>query len=483
MRKILSMISTAALACGALVLGACVAQRQTPPATALSAEAIGLSEATRPADWWPAANWWSTYDDPQLTGLIEAAQRGSPSMRLVEARVRISEAARRATNAARFPSAELNAEVLRQHLSENYIYPPPLGGSVITDARGAIDFSYEFDLWGRVKAATAAADLDVAASAAERDLAHLILAVAVSRSYFSLQRAFEERNIARDTLDQREQLVSLLNSRVKRGLDDHADLESQKALLAEARRVLSAATQSITEIEHQLAQLTARDPGAFADLQPQPVDRSVREDLPTAIPADLLGRRADIVSMRLRAEAAARNIDAARADFYPNVNLTAFVGLQSISTSEFFEGGSRMFGAGPALHLPIFQRRQLYAQLDAREAQYDMAVEQYNLTVLFAVREVADYSSALSSLNEQRRAAEEGLAAQQRAYDLGLVRFKRGLDSFLPVITAQQSLLSQRRAVVDLRDRELQNSLQLIRALGGGYITSGTGTTRLTGTP
>jgi NodT family efflux transporter outer membrane factor (OMF) lipoprotein len=196
--------------------------------------------------------------------------------------------------------------------------------------------------------------------------------------------------------------------------------------------------------------------------------------VPTALPADLLGRRADIVAQRLRIEVANADITVANAEFYPNVDLTAFFGFQSLGTSDLLKSGSRTYGAGPALHLPIFNRSSLRANLGAREADYDLAVAEYNQTVLDAVRDAADQGTALRSLAQQRAAADNSLAALQRAHDLSQLRYQRGLVNRLEVLDSEAALLTQQRALAALRERELQASLGLIKALGGGYAAPAT---------
>ena len=187
------------------------------------------------------------------------------------------------------------------------------------------------------------------------------------------------------------------------------------------------------------------------------------------MPADLLGRRADLVAQRWRVDATAKDIEVARAQFYPNVNLVAFVGLSSIGLDRFAESGARTFGAGPALRLPLFEGGRLRAQLDAKRAEADAAIDAYNGTLLRALREVADEVSTLQSLERQQRAQAEATAAADAAYDLAVQRYQAGLGNFLVVLTAQTNVLAQRRAAADLKARHLGAEVALARALGGGY--------------
>ncbi|MGC1817632.1 MAG: efflux transporter outer membrane subunit, partial [Casimicrobiaceae bacterium] len=191
--------------------------------------------------------------------------------------------------------------------------------------------------------------------------------------------------------------------------------------------------------------------------------------LPTTVPAELIGRRPDIVAERLRIEAAHQQIDVAKAQFYPNVNLAAFAGLQSLGASGFFSSASRMAGFGPAITLPIFDAGRLRGNLAARDAEYDAAVEQYDQTLADALRDVVDQLASFRSVEAQREQQVQALATAREAYDLALLRYREGVGNYLQVLSAEQPLLAQQRLDVDLRSRELALSINLIRALGGGY--------------
>lgn len=417
---------------------------------------------------WPTDHWWRAFGDPQLERLIEAAGAGNPSIKIAEARVRQAQQYAVFVGADTDPNIALNANLNRQRFPEHYIYPSPLGGSYSTDARLALDFSYEFDFWGRQRSLLESARKQIEAELAERESARLVLAVAVTQTYLALQRSNEELALARDAVKQRGALHALYELRVRQGLSSRVEAEPYIAGLARARQDEAAAQQNIDLLKHQLAALTGQGPEALADMAPPRVEPGALA-LPTALPADLLGRRPDIVARRLRVEAAARDIAAARADFYPNVDLTAFFGFQSLGTDQLLKAGSRTYGVGPALHLPIFNRSTLRAQLGESYADYDLAVEQYNQTVLDAARAVADQGATLKALAQQRAAADSALAARQRAYDLAQLRRQRGLASELEVLNAETGLLAEKQTQAALRERELQAALALIKALGGGY--------------
>jgi NodT family efflux transporter outer membrane factor (OMF) lipoprotein len=191
--------------------------------------------------------------------------------------------------------------------------------------------------------------------------------------------------------------------------------------------------------------------------------------LPSRVPADLLGRRPDNVASRLRAEAASRNIDSAKADFYPDINLTALVGVQSVTLSKLLEGGSAVPSVAAAIRLPILDGGRLRGALAVRDAEYDAAVEQYNQALADALREVVDQLASMRSVQAQRVEADAALASAEEAYQLALTRYKAGLGSLLQLITVETQVLDQRQLRAELRSRELAVSINLMRALGGGF--------------
>jgi NodT family efflux transporter outer membrane factor (OMF) lipoprotein len=187
------------------------------------------------------------------------------------------------------------------------------------------------------------------------------------------------------------------------------------------------------------------------------------------LPADLLGRRADITAARWRIEAATSDMKSAKAQFYPNINLSAFVGLQSIGLDKLLKSGSEQYGAGPAIRLPIFDSGRLRANLRMKAADVDAAVESYNGAVLDAVHDVADQLASVRSVARQQTEQTKAQAAAESAYDLATQRYKAGLGTYLTVLNAESSVLNQRRLAADLKARAIDTQIALIRSLGGGY--------------
>jgi len=429
----------------------------------------GSSAAISPAAW-PARDWWAALGDAQLDRLVEEALAGSPNLRIAKARFDQAMASATSLDAARSVQATASLDTSRQRYSENFIYPPPFAGSWRWQNQMLLNFSYDLDFWGRNRAAYEAALGQARAAEAEGQATRLSLASAVVRAYLQLALAYEQRDIAAQTLAQREKLLELSRARLAAGLDSRVEVKQSESGIPAAREEMLRYDEQIAITRNQLAALSGKGPDAGLALE-RPVLRagSAGAVLPSAVPADLLGRRPDVVAQRWRVEASARDIAAAKAQFYPNVNLTAFVGLQSLGFSKWLDGGSGIAGAGPAVRLPLFDGGRLRGNLAGRNADFDLAVEQYNQTIVDALRDVVDQLTLLRSIEARRRESGAALGHAEESYALALERYRGGLSSQLQVLAAESQVLAQRSLAAELRSRALDASVGLIRSLGGGY--------------
>lgn len=450
-----------------LLLAGCASPGATPARhAALDAKAAGAVDAASTP--WPQQRWWSGWGDAQLDALVERALAGQPGLQTAQARVRQAQAAADAASGARQPQVNLSVDLTAQRFTENGLVPPPLAGATKWNNSAQLGASWELDLFGRERAALDAAIGRLKAAQAEVQAARVLLAGNVAAGYFDLARLVAARGLAEEALAQRGQVLELVRQRISAGLDTSVELRQAEGLVAQNRAEIEALDESITRTRHALAELSGQGPHALDGLAP--TLGSVRAvALPAALPADLIGRRADLVAQRWRVEAAGRDVAAARAQFYPNVDLVAFAGLASLGLSNFVEAGARTYGIGPALRLPVFDGGRLRANLDTRHADVDVAIDAYNAALLRALREVADEVTSLQSIERQQRAQAEALAAAEAADALALQRYRAGLGNFLVVLTAQSNVIAQRRAASDLKARHLAAEVALARSLGGGF--------------
>lgn len=417
---------------------------------------------------WPRDDWWKQFNDPVLDAFIERALAGNPQLDAARARLAQAQAAIAATGATRGPRVDLQAESTRQRFNENYIYPPPIAGRIDSINSLQLTGSQELDFFGRRRAALRAALSRGRAAAAESQAARVLLAAAVARSYMQLAGLVETRAVLNETQVQRERILELARARVQSGLDTQVELRQAEGALPSIRGQIEAVEEQIKLARHALAALLGAGPDATRDLAPR-LAEAQSPVLPPAIPAELIGRRADVSAARWRVEAAAADVDAARAQFYPNVNLLAFAGYQSLGFAQWFDAGSRTMGIGPAVSLPVFDAGRLRANLRGKAADADAAVADYNATLIGAVRDVADQIASLESLALQAREQRAALSAVQSAYDLAMLRYRAGLGSYLTVLAAETSVLAERRDGADIETRRAVAAVDLMRSLGGGF--------------
>ncbi|MDM0072644.1 efflux transporter outer membrane subunit [Variovorax sp. J31P207] len=441
-----------------------------------TAESLGLTAAPA-AQAAPAldSQWWLAFGDPQLNAMVEQAIAGNPSLQVALARLARAQAQVMYTEAADKPQLNGGLDLTRQKFSDNYIYPAPLGGSVQETGNLQLSGSWEIDFFGKNRTALDAALGTANAAAAEADAARVLLSSNVARSYVQWARLNDRMVVAQRALAQREELLKLVRDRVSAGLDTRLQLKQSESSVPEARQQIEALNEQIAIAQHALDALVAK-PGATQALTPPRLGNFKNLGLQQSIPADLLGRRADIAAARWRVEAATSDVANAKTQFYPNVNLIAFAGFQSIGFDSLLKSGSQQWGVGPAIRLPIFEGGRLRANLRGKSADLDAAIDSYNGTVIDAVRDVADQLSSVLYVARQQVQQKEAQDAAEAAYDIGLQRYSAGLGNYLDVLTAEVTVLAQRRDGVDLAARALENQVGLARALGGGWQPSDTTT-------
>ncbi len=270
-------------------------------------------------------------------------------------------------------------------------------------------------------------------------------------------------------LEQQEKILELTQQRVTAGLENTARVKQSEGMLALTRAGVTAAAANIELSRNQLAALVGAGPDRGRELSRPHLVAPAAIALPSTLPVDLLGRRPDVAAARAQVRSAAHGVKAAEADFYPNVNLMAFGGLQSIGLSKLFDGSDWIAGVGPAISLPVFNRRQLRGTLQTRQAQFDESVGQYNQTLINAVHDVADVVTNWRALEHETTEQQTALDAAQRAYDLTTDRYRAGLDNYLSVLSSENQLLLATALRAELDARRLTFSVALVQALGGGY--------------
>lgn len=463
-------LTVAALA-AALLAGCADMKNIGPSAQMRNAGELGLPAATANADaqaLGPAADWWTSFGDPQLDRLVADALAGNPNLGVAAARVAKAQAGVALARSADLPQVNGALDLNRQKFSSNYIYPAPLGGSTVNMGNLQASAGWELDFFGKHSGELSAALGQVRAAEAERDAARVLLASNVVRAYLQWARLLGQREVAEHTLKQRQQMLGLVQDRVKAGLDNQLEVRQNETGRADTRTSIAALNQQIDASRNALAALLGR-PNLPEGISPPQLGQFKAMAIPSELSADWLGRRADIVAARWRVEAARGEVQVARAQFYPNINLTAFVGFQSLGFDNMLKSGSAQWGVGPAIRLPIFEGGRLRANLRGKSADVDAAIESYNATVIDAMRDVADQSQGVQSVALQQREQASALRAAEGAYDIAQQRYKAGLGTYLHVLSAETAVLAQRRQQVDLAAQALLGQVGLAQAMGGGW--------------
>ena len=418
---------------------------------------------------WPQEKWWEAFGDDQLNLLVEEALADSPGLRGATARVHQAEALQGLARAQLMPHADANLSSTRQRFSENGTTPHPVAGTWQTVNQGTLNVGYELDFWGKNRAAVEAALGRLKAMEVERYATQLILSSAIVQAYIELQQGHELLAIEQKMLRQQEEILSLTHRRFEAELDSKIDIKQAQASIPATRARIAAVGESMELSRNKLAALLGKGPGRGRVIAAPQLNRSATVTIPSVLPAELLGRRPDVVAQRWRVEAASHEIEGAKARFYPNVNLSAFVGFQSLGFDVFTESGSRILGAGPAISLPIFEGGRLRANLASQNAAYDIAVEDYNQTLVNALRDISDQLSSIRWLRERIDRQQDAVQTSNEAAELVSKRYAAGMATYIQVLSTLTDALAQQRQLVQLQSRGLALEANLSRALGGGY--------------
>jgi multidrug efflux system outer membrane protein len=343
-----------------------------------------------------------------------------------------------------------------------------LGFSWYNQADLGAQLKYDFDWWGR-KRATLEAALDQAhAAEAQRSAAALALQYAVADTYFGWQADQARLQLADQLLATQRQFSHIADLRVRQGVDLPDEVQKARAQLAAVREMRVTLEGSAKIRRASLASLLGMSPEQLPELQPLPLPR-VDEGIPANAALDLIARRPDIAASRWQVEAALRQTDAARAEFFPDFSIGAMAGLSSIDLGKLFTAGSRTFSLTPALHLPIFNGGALKANYGVSKAQLDAAIAQYDSTVLAAAREVATQALAAQQIAARRTVQGTRVDAQRQLLDKARARAAQGVRDARESLAAKAQWLQQRDASMQLQAQAVATDLSLIKALGGGY--------------
>jgi len=462
------------LAFGALApLAACAPNLGDKPVPRSAASLAAAQSLPNQGGQWPGDNWWKAYNDPQLDQLIGEGLAGSPDIASAAARLARAQGLAEGAGAALGPSLGAEATGGKTKQSYNFGIPPafvPKGWKNYGVAN--LKFGFDLDLWGRNRAALRAATSDRDAARVEMAEARLTLASAIAASYADLARLYAEHDVAEEAVRIQEDTAGLVGNRVRSGLDNEGQRHQAEAAVPAARADLSQIDEQISLTRNQLAALIGAGPDRGLAIARPKISALSTLALPPSAGIDLVGRRPDVVAARARVESAAERIKVAKAAFYPDISLSALVGMEALGFGNVFKSGSSYGNVGPAFSLPLFDSGKRAGDYRVARADYDAAVANYDKTLIGALQDVANAVASRNALGSQARDARTSLADSQQAYDVARLRYKAGLSNYLDVLTAEQALIVARRRDADLTARAFTLDVALVRALGGGYAAA-----------
>jgi NodT family efflux transporter outer membrane factor (OMF) lipoprotein len=469
-----------ALAWLVVLAGGCVDTGGVRPASQkLPAASLEMGKATRSALAdvpWPSSNWWQSWQDPQLDQLIAEAVAHQPGLRMALARLALAQAMARIDGAALMPQLDAGGDLGRERYAA-YAFPSPPGGYTVWSNSVNVTLSYELDLWGKNHAILHGALDQVLVAAAEARGVQLALETAVVRTYVQLSLQYALRDDDQAIQAQTRQTRDIVAQRLHAGLASELELSEAEAQVAISTNQVEQADQQIQLLEHQLAALVGAGPGRGDTITRPQLKLDLPIALPENLPAELVGHRPDIVAERWRVESAGAGIKAARANFYPNIDLLASASLMAaVPFGGFFEFINKQAAGhvlGTAIDLPLFDAGRRKGEYGVAVAGYDTAVEAYNVSVITAMQQVADQVVSLRSLAAQQQNAERAAAQAERAYHLATRGYGRGITEYLEVLVDRATALHQQQQVEMIRARRFDTWAMLMEALGGGLESTG----------
>ena len=460
-----SIKTTLLIAALAATINGCTTTPTAPPAVELPQPTLADVHLER---------WWTSFNEPPLTALIDEALVNNLDLHVAMARV---DAARAQVTLARsnlYPTVNVGVDAGRSRVSRVGPSPIPQGFPATgDDYRLGLNASYELDLWGKYRAASRAAQNDVLATEFARETVRTAIAAEVARAYFGLLAADAQLRLLRDTLTLRNETVRLQTDRAEAGVIGDYDLSQAKAERAAVIADIAAAERAVALNESALAALTGRSPKeVFAPAIARTETRSALLDVPTiaaGLPSDMLERRPDIRQLEKSLAAASLRIDRARADYFPSISLTGALGTESTALGNLFSGSSLFWSLGAGLLQPLLNLNTIDANVQTATARREELVANYRQTVQAAFKDVHDALATNRTTREALAAETERSANLQQAYNLSDIRYKAGYSPYLEVLDAQRQLLqAQTLQILAARDVRLA-VVDLAKALGGGW--------------
>ena len=438
------------------------AYKEAPPSPSGD---VGIWNPAAPADQTPRGKWWQAYSDPTLNALEEQVDVANQSLKVAEARFRQARALIGVSRAAEYPTLATIPSIASINTSDNRPYPST--SHTTGDFILPLDASYEVDLWGRIGRNVNASGDEAQASAADLQTANLSLHAELAIDYFDLRSADSQKQLLDDSVKAFADALQLTVNRANGGAAPESDVAQAKTQLDTTRVQATDITVQRAQYEHAIAVLTGRSPSSF-NLPPAPLALK-QPSIPVGLPSDLLQRRPDIAAAERRVAEANEQIGIAKAAYYPSLLLSPVIGFEGHQISDWLMWPSLLWSVGFSMSETLFDGGRRDALSDAARASYDANVANYRQVTLNAFQQVEDDLAALRILQQEARQQDEAVASAQNSLQLSTNRYVGGRDTYLQVINAQTVTLANQRNQTEILRRRMEASVQLIKALGGGW--------------
>jgi len=459
---------------GASLLAACTVgpdykrPSATTAATYKELEGTGWKTA-EPADAHIRSAWWEVYDDPALNALEQQVASANQNVQAAQARFRAARAQVEQFRSQFFPVVTANGGYSRARSSENVKFKST-AGKTLNDWIVGADATWEPDLWGRVSRSVEGARANAQASAADAQSVLLSMQAELATDYFELRGIDRERQLLDDTIAAYKEAVELTQNRYKGGIATDADVaQAQTQLRTTQAQAIDLGVQR-AQLEHAIAILTGQTPSTFS-LPVAPLV-AVPVIAPVGVPSTLLERRPDIAAAERQMVDLNAQIGVATAAYFPNLILSVSGGLEATNFSDWLLAPARFWSLGPTLAGTLLDFGGRAAKKAEAQANYDEGIAQYRQTVLSAFGQVEDNIAALRVLEQEAQAQDDAVSAAQRSLAIVSNRYKNGAITYLDVVVAQTTALTNEREAVSIARRRMAASVALIKALGGGWDTT-----------
>jgi len=426
----------------------------------------------QPGDQTLRGDWWQIFGDSQLNALEDELTVSNQDLKVAETRLREARAMIRVNRSAEFPTIGTSPSIASERFSANQPYFP---SSEANSGTGnfvlPVDFSYEVDLWGKVRRTVSASKEEAQATAGDLQTASLSLHAELAVDYFELRSSDAQKQLLDDTVKDYKEALRLTQNRFEGGAAPKSDVAQAQTQLDGARVQDTDVTVTRAQYEHAIATLIGKPPAQFT-ITPAPKTALNLPAIPVGLPASLLERRPDIAAAERRMAEANDQVGIARAAFFPSLNIGATGGFEGTSIINWFNWPSRLWAVGPQMSQTLFDAGRRRAVSESATANYDGTVASYRQATLTAFQQVEDNLAALRILESESQQQHEATASAQESLQLFTNRYEGGVDNYLQVITAQTVALQNERNDIDIERRRMDASVLLVKAVGGGWDTS-----------